>query len=117
MKVRISAVALFLGLSTAAGATGGYAVAAPVKATCQQGGYSTAAAKCVTVPPSGSYSIKVPGAGTVLVGQGSSSTAGTQIHVIKVTNPSSTGVAIRLTASGPFGPLKLKKGKLLLFNP
>jgi hypothetical protein len=53
----------------------------------------------------------------VLVGKGSKHTAGTKIHVINVANPSSKGVAIRITATGPFGSLKLKKGKLYHFDP
>jgi hypothetical protein len=121
MKVRRTSAALVFGVAAAvaAGAGSSSYAAPPAKAGCQLGGYSTAAAKCVTVPASGSFSIKVPGTSTTLTGKGSRSTAGTKIHIAQVTNPNPTGkgVAVRITTNGQFNPLKLKSGKLWWFDP
>jgi hypothetical protein len=91
--------------------------ASPAAATCVTGGYSTTASKCVTVPSTGTFTIKVPKSKSVLEGSGSAGTAGTKIHVVSVSNPPNTsGDAIRVTASGAIPPLKLSKGKLYRYN-
>ena len=92
--------------------------AARAGAGCVTGGYSTTASKCVTVPTSGNFSIKVPHSKAVLVGSGNPSAAGTKIHVVAVANPPRTsGIAIRVTASGTFPPLRVKPGKLFRYDP
>ena len=96
----------------------GTALAAPTRAGCVIGGYSTTASKCVTVPASGAFSIKVPHTRSTLVGKGTSATAGTKIHVVAVANPSQTsGTAIRVTANGPVPPLHARPGKLYRYDP
>jgi hypothetical protein len=96
----------------------GVVLAAPAGAGCVSGGYSTTASKCVTVPASGKFSIKIPHSKAVLTGSGVPSMAGTKIHVVAVANPPHTsGIAIRVTASGKFPPLRVKPGKLSRYNP
>lgn len=96
----------------------GTVLASSARAGCVVGGYSTTASKCVTVPPSGSFSIKVPHTKAMLVGKGSPATAGTKIHVVAVANPTaSAGTAIRVTANGPVPPLHAKPGKLFRYDP
>jgi hypothetical protein len=119
MFIRSSIAAIVVGAGVLSGlALPRVALASSARAGCVIGGYSTTASKCVTVPDTGKFSIKVPHTHTTLVGTGSSSDAGTKIHVVAVANPPHTsGVAIRVTASGAFPPLHLKSGKLYRYDP
>ncbi|HLJ67145.1 MAG TPA: hypothetical protein VKX16_07270 [Chloroflexota bacterium] len=89
-----------------------------IASPCHAGGYTSTAVKCIVVPASGKFSVRLPGTKVRLVGVGSAATHGTTIAITRVPAPAGSphGVAIKVQASGPFKPLKLNKGKLYRFN-
>ena len=103
--------------SAISGISTGASAAAPAT-NCPVGGYTSTAVKCVTVPASGRFSIRVPGTHVKLIGTGSASTQGTVIALTKVPDPVSTpkGVGLKVQARGKFKPLHLNKGKLDFYN-
>jgi hypothetical protein len=100
------------------GLVGGRAHAAPLGQGCSAAGYSHNSVACMVVPAKGKFTITIPGEKDKLKGSGSTSTAKTQLTVIRVPPPVSSkgGYGLRLRSTGKFKPLHLSSGSLWQYD-
>jgi hypothetical protein len=87
---------------------------------CTTTGYSMNCTGCVKISRAGTFTVKVQHTNLAVRGKGSSLSAGTTVCLAKVPTPvqSKGGVGVRVTATGPFGPLHVegKHPKVFSYN-
>ena len=119
MRRQLVTILLPVALLLPSAAIAGGVQAAPARASCPQAGYSHANNRCVVVPASGGFSMKIAGTNATVHGRGSGSTAGTAITFTKLPPPvrAKGGFGLRVRATGRFNPLSVSPGKLWTYSP